>query len=373
MTSFDGLMEWLGEESFGVLGGLLIGMAFGVFAQRSRFCLRASTLEVAHGRLGDRLAVWLLAFSTALIATQALILLGLFDTGSVRQLNNPGSISGAIVGGLMFGCGMTLTRACASRMLILSANGNLRALLSGLVFAVAAQTALRGLLSPLRGAINDLWTVSSSGRDLLALTGAGHEGALLFSLAWLAAGMAIARRTAVPALACLGAAGVGLSVAAAWWFTHRMAASAFDPVAVHSLSFTAPSSDFLMLVLSPPGATRWTFDTGLIPGVAVGSFLAGLFGGDLKLEGFSDGSSMRRYILGGLMMGFGSVLAGGCAVGAGVSGASIFVLTAWLVLWSMWIGAVLTDLLIDRPARRAPSTRPKPESSPCRVPTGVPS
>ncbi|PWC44921.1 YeeE/YedE family protein [Azospirillum sp. TSO22-1] len=348
--TFDGLMELLGEERFTALGGLLIGAAFGALAQRSRFCLRASTLEVAHGRFGGRLAVWLLAFSTALIATQGLILLGWFDTGNVRQLNNPGSLSGAIIGGLMFGCGMTLTRACASRMLVLSANGNLRALLSGLVFAVAAQASTRGLLAPARTAVNDLWTIGSAQRDLLALAGVGHGGALLFALGWLAAGAALVRRNRVSAWASLGAMGVGLTIAAAWWFTWRAAASAFEPVSVHSLSFTAPSADFLMLVLSPPGA-RWTFDTGLIPGVFLGSFLAGLAGGDLKLEGFKDGSSMTRYITGGCLMGFGSVLAGGCAVGAGVSGASIFVLTAWLVLWSMWIGAVLTDVLVDRPSQ----------------------
>ncbi|HYG85391.1 MAG TPA: YeeE/YedE family protein [Azospirillum sp.] len=352
--TFDGLMETLGEESFGALGGLVIGVLFGALAQRSRFCLCASTLEVAHGRIGGRLAVWLLAFSTALIATQALILLGLFDTGNVRQLNNPGSLSGAVIGGLMFGCGMTLTRACASRMLVLSANGNLRALLSGLVFAVAAQAAMRGVLSPVRAAINDLWTIDSGQRNLLALVGVGHGGALLFALGWLAAGAVIARRNRISVWAWLGGMGVGLTVACAWWFTYRSAASAFDPVTIHSLSFTAPSSDFLMMVLSPPG-TRWTFDTGLIPGVFIGSFIAGLLGRDLKLEGFNDGSTMRRYIIGGCLMGFGSVLAGGCAVGAGVSGASIFVLTAWLVLWSIWIGAVLTDILVDRPSQSMPA------------------
>lgn len=348
--SFDGLMELLGEQTFSALGGLLIGLAFGALAQRSRFCLRAATLEVAGGRLGDRLAVWLLTFATALTVTQGLILLGLFDTGNVRQLNNPGSLSGAVIGGLMFGCGMTLTRACASRMLILSATGNLRALLSGLVFAVTAQAAQRGLLSPPRLALNDLWTIDSGQRDLLALAGVGHWGALLFALGWLGAGIVVARRNRVSGWAGIGAAGVGLTVALAWWFTYATASAAFEPTAVQSLSFTAPSADFLMMVLSPPGGHRWTFDTGLIPGVALGAFAAGLLGGDLKLEGFRDGSSMRRYILGGCLMGFGSVMAGGCAVGAGVSGASIFVLTAWLVLWSMWIGAVLTDRLVDRPS-----------------------
>jgi uncharacterized membrane protein YedE/YeeE len=47
-------------------------------------------------------------------------------------------------------------------------------------------------------------------------------------------------------------------------------------------------------------------------------------------------------------MGFGAMLAGGCAVGAGVTGASVFALTAWLVLGGMWIGAAATDAAIDR-------------------------
>ncbi len=51
-------------------------------------------------------------------------------------------------------------------------------------------------------------------------------------------------------------------------------------------------------------------------------------------------------------MGFGGMLAGGCAVGAGVSGASIFTITAWITLVAIWIAAALTDALIDRPAER---------------------
>jgi len=47
-------------------------------------------------------------------------------------------------------------------------------------------------------------------------------------------------------------------------------------------------------------------------------------------------------------MGFGGMLAGGCAVGAGVSGASVFALTAWISLIGMWLGAGLTDFVVDR-------------------------
>jgi uncharacterized membrane protein YedE/YeeE len=102
-----------------------------------------------------------------------------------------------------------------------------------------------------------------------------------------------------------------------------------------------------MYVLSPPG-TPQSFDLALIPGVFIGSFLAAAAVGNLKLKGFHDGESMRRYIAGGCSMGFGGVRAGGCAVGAGVSGASVFAFAAWIVLWSLWIGAVLTDQLVDQ-------------------------
>lgn len=343
----DQLIDLIGDQATLALGGGLIGIVFGALAQRSRFCLRSATLEVAHGRLGDRLAVWLLVFATALIVTQLLIIGELFDTGTVRQLNNTGSLSGAILGGLMFGAGMTLTRACASRMLVLSATGNLRALLSGLVFAVVAQAARDGALSPLRTTLNGLWTIDGPSRDLLVTFGVGHAGAAAFGLLWLAAGIALAVYNRVRWFHWLGALGVGLMIAAAWRFNYAMAASSFEMVPVHSLSFTSPSADVLMYVLAPPGG-KLTFDLALIPGVFVGAFLAGAVGGDLKLEGFDGGATMRRYIAGGALMGFGGVLAGGCAVGAGVSGASVFAMTAWIVLWSMWFGAVATDRLVDR-------------------------
>ena len=55
---------------------------------------------------------------------------------------------------------------------------------------------------------------------------------------------------------------------------------------------------------------------------------------------------MERYLVGGALMGFGSMLAGGCAVGAGVSGGAILALTAWLAVFFMWIGAMAMHLVL---------------------------
>ena len=183
--SLESLIDRLGEPGTLALGAAVIGMAFGVFTQRSRFCLRAAVIEFARNqRTGGRLTVWLFAFATAVGATQLLAMLGTFDASNARQIAARGSLSGAAIGGALFGIGMILARGCSSRMLVLAAQGNLRALLSGLIFAVTAQSALTGALSPLRVAISEWWTIDGGGaRDLLARTGIGHTGALLFAAA----------------------------------------------------------------------------------------------------------------------------------------------------------------------------------------------
>lgn len=358
MSSLLELLESLGDQGALAFGGLVVGALFGFFAQRSRFCLRAAVIEVARGQLGGKLAVWLFAFSAAVVTTQLLALLGQFDTANVRQLASRGSISGALIGGLMFGAGMILARGCSSRLLVLAANGNLRALLSGLIFAVTAQASMGGMLTPLREAIGNLWTIDGGhARDLLALIGMGNSGGIAFGLVWLMAGVFFAFRARIRPWGWIGGLGVGIMVAAAWWFNFTMARLSFDPAPVKSLSFTGPAADMLMLVLSPPGQAL-NFDHGMIPGVFLGSFLAAWLARELKLEGFEGGAAMRRYIVGAVLMGFGGMLAGGCAVGAGVSGAAVFALTAWITLCGMWAGAALTDWLIDRRRPGPPAAHP---------------
>ena len=346
--TFEPLIDRFGENGLLALTGLVIGVAFGFLAQRSRFCLRSAVIEFARNLTGGKLTVWLFAFASALVATQAMALAGWFDASDARQIASRGSLSGAAIGGLLFGIGMILARGCSSRLLVLAAQGNLRSVISGLVFAVAAQASWTGALSPLREAISGWWTVDGgAARDLIARTGIGHEGALLFGLVWLAAAIFWARRQRVPVWGWAGAIGVGLTIAAAWWATYAISRASFDPHPIQALSFTGPSAEVLTRVLfatdKPP-----TFDLGLVPGVFIGSFLAAALFRELKLEGFQGGASMRRYIVGAVCMGFGGMLAGGCAVGAGLSGAAVFTMTSWVSLTTIWAGAAITDRLLDQ-------------------------
>lgn len=352
--NFSSLIDSYTEPVVLAMGGGLTGMLFGFFAQRSRFCLRAAVVEFWHQKFGEKLAVWLLTFATAVIAVQGLIVLGALDVSTTRQLVTRGSLSGALIGGVMFGAGMVMTRGCASRLLVLAANGNLRALLSGLVFAVAAQSALSGSLSSLRAALANLWTVEGgASRDLLALLGWSHHTGLAIGLVWMVAALYFTTRTTHRAWMWLGGIGTGLSVALAWWWSYHVAQASFEVVPVQGVTFSGPSAEWLMRVLAPnPPAIG--FDFGLLPGVFIGSFVAAWWGHEFKLEGFKDGYSMRRYLGGAVLMGFGAMLAGGCAVGAGVTGGAIFALTAWLALGGMWVGAGLVDRWLDAPPPSAP-------------------
>ena len=337
------LLETWGDSNVLAMAGAFVGFIFGFAAQRTRFCARAAVIECCEGKAGDRFSVWWLAFGACLVGVQALVLFGWLKPADARYIAQPGSLSGAVLGGLCFGAGMILTRGCASRLLILSANGNLRALLAGLVFAVTVQASIAGWLAPARQALASWWPIDGGpSRDLLHLSGLGPVGGFWLALLALATGFYFFFKTHQRRWGlALGALVTGLTVALGWGLTQAIAMQSFEAVQIQSLSFSSASAEMLMRVLSTSTSPSWGFDTGLLPATFLGSLIGALVGGDLKLEGFKTENKLGHYLTGAVLMGFGAVLAGGCTVGAGMTGGSVFSLTAWLTLISIWLGAGL--------------------------------
>ncbi|WGW05356.1 YeeE/YedE family protein [Tropicibacter oceani] len=339
------LIERIGEGPTAALFGMIAGITFGIAAQRSRFCLRAATVEFARGMMQDKVAVWLLTFSTAVVWVQGARMLGFIDTTEARMMAVPGSWSGAIIGGLLFGAGMVLARGCSGRLLVLAATGNLRSVVSGLIFAVVAQMSLTGWLGPIRDYLASLW-ITSGGRNMNLLTALHlpQSTGLVLGLLIALIALELSRRNNIGWSRLVFASGVGFAVALGWGLTYALAQVAFEPVQIESLTFTGPSANTLMFFLDRNALLE--FDVGLVPGVVIGSFLSAFFAKELKFQGFEGSSPMRNAMIGAAMMGFGGMLAGGCAIGAGVTGGSIFAGTAWLALFCMWIGGMTMDLLL---------------------------
>lgn len=342
----DALIDQFGEDTLLMLIGLFTGLIFGASAYHSKFCLRAATSEVASGTVGPKLAIWLVAFLTALFAVQTTIMLGWLDVNESRQIGSIGSLSGAIIGGGMFGVGMILARGCASRLLVLSASGNLRAMITGLVLTLTAQASLRGALSPARESLFSIWTLpGGAGREISYILALPREVVVGAAGLLLIGAIGFGARNRLRKSELLAAVVVGLAVWLGWWLTYVLAQTSFEVVAIQSVTFTGPSTDTLMALINTPDLLR-DFGTGLVPGVFVGAMSVALLKGEARIQRFEAGSPMERYLLGGMLMGFGAMLAGGCAVGAGVTGGSALSLTAWLAIFSMWVGAVGVQLLM---------------------------
>ena len=118
-----------------------------------------------------------------------------------------------------------------------------------------------------------------------------------------------------------------------------------DPLPVVSAPLYRPSANSRRVLLDNPSILD--FDFGRVPGVFLGSFLDSSISREFRFQGFENEANMRRSMTGAVLMGFGGMLAGGCAIGNGVTGTSVFSLTAWIALFCFWVGAKMADAVLD--------------------------
>lgn len=351
---FVPLIDALGENGAALAGGAVLGGSFGFLAQRTAFCTRSAVLDLTRGRDLSALATWSAGFAAALLAVQLLLQLGHIDVAEARFFSTAQSLSGAVIGGSLFGIGMILTRGCVSRLLVLSAGGNLRAVYSVLVVALAGFATYAGVLMPLRDTVGGLWSSSAiGGNDLLAHLGSGEWAGVLAGVLLAAAAILLAWKSRLSVWRLLGGAGIGLTVAGGWTFTYALSSQVFEPIQVESLSFIRPLAT--TGALSVDGSAFAGLDQGLLIGTLLGAFAASVLFREFRIVTFAEpgAPSILRYTVGAVLMGFGGILAAGCTIGAGLTGGSVLAVSSLLGLLSMMGGAALGDRIIDRAAPTA--------------------
>lgn len=341
------LVDALGESGAATATGLVLGLAAGAAIRRAGFCLNGAVAEIARARPGAALAVLLLTLGAALTAVQGAAALGLFDPALARPRATTGSWSGAVLGGLIFGVGMVLARGCPARLIARLGTRAEAARAAALlvIFAASVQLSLRGTLAPLRAALAGAWvTAGGVSPDLTALAGLPPGVGLALGLAVLTLGALVAGRTRLARGRAAGAVALGLVVLAAYLATFALSQAVFDPISVSGISFAGPAASALMALLTGTGGGG--VDPALVAGALVGAMLAGLVA---RSEGRAEGAGSAPLdgaaLAGVALMGIGATLAGGCSLGAGVSGTAVMAAPAWLALAAMLAGGIVTHRL----------------------------
>ena len=338
------MFEKLGFEELtpitaSVVLGLVLGCAYGALAQRSALCLRRGLV----GRWSDclpALGAWAMALACAIAGTRLAVATDLISFEAHRFLASDVPVASALLGGALFGAGMVLTGGCVSRLTVLLGTGNLRALFVLLIFAVTAHAVMKGALAPVREALGAATIHGGEATALTVLPG-GEVWPLVLAAA--AATLAFFSGARISHLAMAGA--IGLLVPLGWIGTGFLLLDDFDPIPVQSMGFTGPMADTLFWTVAATSIPAG-FGTGLAAGVLVGSLVAALAAGEFRWQSLEGPRQTGRYLAGAVMMGVGGVLAGGCTVGAGLSGVSTASFAALLALAAMAASARAVGVLL---------------------------
>lgn len=291
----------------------------------------------------------------AVAGAQLLELTGAIDLSTSIYRTASFGLGGYIIGGFLFGVGMTLAGGCGQRTLVRVGSGNLKSLVVFIVLGVTAYATLRGILGVVRLDLFEPMTVDLTERGYteqgIASVLAGATGQELGTgLRWIVAvvvsvvliGWAL-KQEELRNNANNWVAGivVGLLVICAWIATGILGADDFDPVPLEALSFVAPTGNTVSYLMTYTGATI-NFGIATVFGVIVGSFLYAIVSRTFSIETFTHRSDMINHLSGGALMGFGGVLALGCTLGQGVTGISTLALGSFISAISIILGSAIT-------------------------------
>ncbi len=323
-----------------VVGGLFSGLLLGAVVQRSGFCMSAAVSNLVLMRDYRQFHAFLVAIAIALAGTQLLDITGLVDLQASIYLLSRINWSGALLGGLLFGFGTILAGGCIGRTLVRVGEGNISAILALLVMGITAAVTLYGPLEPLR-----VWLYQSTVLDvpveLASLPGLFHVSAadltVLLVTVFLGVILFTGHNSYSPLLLFAGAI-IGLLIVAGWWITGNLSQDLFSMHRPASLTYAGPLANSTYVLSTGAVLSEGTqFGLTLLGGTLAGSFLMAVLTGRFRWT-LPERHHLCHIVIGGMLMGFGAILAGGCNIGNGLTGLSALSVRSLIAVIAIFAG-----------------------------------
>jgi uncharacterized membrane protein YedE/YeeE len=337
-------------------GAFALAFIFGAVGNRTHFCTMGAVSDWVN--MGDlsRMRMWLLAIAVALLGASALALAGAIDLSKSIYPGPNFTWLSYIVGGFLFGVGMTLGSGCGSKTLIRIGAGNLKSVIVYVFLGIAAYMTLKGILGAFRVEVLEKATVTlAKGQDLPALLGVYRAilaaligGALIAFVYW-------SREFRSSFDYTLGGVVTGLVVVGGWYVSGVIGHVAEDPQTLQeafvrtntgrmeSFSFVSPLAYTLEYLMFWTDKSRViTYGIASAAGVIAGSAAYALATRTFRWEGFRDAEDTANHIVGGMLMGFGGITALGCTIGQGITGFSTLALGSIITFVAIVAGSAAT-------------------------------
>jgi len=337
-------------------GAFLLAFVFGAVGNKTRFCTMGAVSDwINMGDLG-RMRMWLLAIAVALLGASALHLAGVVDLSKSIYPGPNFTWLSYLVGGFLFGVGMTLGSGCGSKTLIRIGGGSLKSLVVYVFLGIAAYMTLRGILGAFRvGVLEKATIVLPPGQDLPSLLGLSRIMLAVIVAGALVAFVYASREFRATRDYTLGGLVTGLVVVGGWYVSGYIGHVAEDPntlqeafVATNSgrmesFSFVSPLAYTLeYLMLWTDKSKIITYGIASAAGVIAGSAAYALASKTFRWEGFRDAEDTALHVLGGLLMGFGGITALGCTIGQAITGFSTLALGSIITFAAIVAGSAAT-------------------------------
>ena len=346
--------------------GFLIAAIMGFVGNRSQYCTMGAVADWINVGDTNRLRAWLFSIAVAVFGVSLLEFQQWIDIQETRPPYRMQSLPWLrfIMGGIMFGVGMTLASGCGKKTLIRIGGGSLKSFFVFLVCGFSAylmtqtvfyEIIFHSWLSPLTINFSDYGLADQSLGELIFGDGlSGKNFFLGVALAiflgfWVFYSSEFRSRYGL----ILSSTVMGLGVIGGWYVTSgpigrnwQESAEWMDqpPIGVGAQSFTFinPMGESLVYLQSGFNNLLLSFGVCAIAGIIVGSFSSALIFRNFHFEWFPSMKDFMNHLIGAILMGVGGVLGMGCTIGQAVAGTSTLSLGSFIVFFSILSGSALT-------------------------------
>ncbi|MGB9679999.1 MAG: YeeE/YedE family protein [Thermoanaerobacteraceae bacterium] len=329
-----------------ILQGLLVGILFGIVLQRGRICFNSAIRDVKMIKDNYIMKLALLAILVETIGFQLAAQMGWITLHPIALIP-----LAQIIGGFMFGIGMVLAGGCASGITYRIGEGYITSFVAAIFFGFSASAVRGGPLTFVNKWLGQpITTTNNPGNYYAAKDGAVNLTianwfninpwiiALLFAIilfiiivTWKTTERKVSGLNWITGGIALGLVGI------IGYISQKTYALGITGGWVNLFRTTTANLD-----VTKPLPYNWM---GMeIAGIIIGAFIAAILAKEFRFRAPKDPKTFAQVALGGILMGIGAGVAGGCNIGHILSGLphlaissilfTIFaVLGNWFMVW----------------------------------------